>query len=158
MQTLWQKISANKFSRFILSSGTGFFVDIISFYFLYRNVFTEDLYDILWFNIGRHSLVLAVSFFLGVLVNFLMTRFIVFTESTLSPYKQFVRFAMVAIIGFFANLAILHVMIRVLDMYAPLARIIAALSLFFASFFIHKFFSFNLKKGNGDKGNHIKSR
>jgi len=81
---------------------------------------------------------------LGVVVNFVITRYIVFHESVSSPLKQFVRFVSVAIIGFFANLFMLDIFIRSLNFYPPVARIAAALSLFFASFFVHKFFSFSL--------------
>jgi putative flippase GtrA len=77
-------------------------------------------------------------------VNFLITRYAVFTESASSPLKQFLRFISVAIVGFFANLGLLDFFIRSLHFYPPVARITAALSLFFASFFIHKFFSFSL--------------
>jgi putative flippase GtrA len=69
---------------------------------------------------------------------------LVFSESKLAPYKQFVRFVSVAIIGFFANLVVIKIFIQEFGMYPPLARIVAALSLFFASFFVHKLFSFSL--------------
>jgi hypothetical protein len=73
-----------------------------------------------------------------------MTRYLVFNESKLSPTKQFIRFATVAFIGFFANLGVLKVLIQSLDIYPPYARIGAALSLFVASYFVHKVFSFSL--------------
>ena len=87
---------------------------------------------------------LAISFFLGVMVNFLITRYVVFTESKLAPYKQFLRFVSVATIGFFANLGVIKILIQSFGMYPPVARIVAALSLFFASYFVHKLFSFSL--------------
>ena len=68
----------------------------------------------------------------------------VFTESVSSPLKQFVRFVAVAIIGFFANLTVLKIFIQDVHMYPPVARPAAALSLFFASYFVHRFFSFSL--------------
>ena len=68
----------------------------------------------------------------------------VFSESKSSPLKQFTRFSSVAIIGFFANLGVLEIMIQLLHIYPPLARILAALSLFCAGYFVHKFFSFSL--------------
>jgi putative flippase GtrA len=81
---------------------------------------------------------------MGVVVNFLITKYFVFSQSKSSSLKQFIRFASVAIIGFFANLAILKLFIQDLNMYPPVARPLAALSLFFASYFIHKAFSFSL--------------
>jgi len=139
-----KKISRNQVVRFVLSAGTGFVVDICCFYLFYHNIFEQKYYDVLGMHLRNFTLSLAVSFFIGVMVNFLMTRYIVFTESKTSFSKQFFRFTAVAFIGFFANQFLLEVMVNKLNMYPPVARPLAALSLFFASFFIHKAFSFSL--------------
>jgi len=77
-------------------------------------------------------------------VNFLITRYLVFSESKLAPYKQFVRFVSVAFIGYFANLMVIEFLVKKLGVYPTYARPAAALSLFFASYFVHRVFSFSL--------------
>jgi len=134
----------NQVVRFVLSAGAGFVVDITAFYILYHNYFARPVYTLLSFKFDNHTLSLGVSFFLGVIVNFLITRFFVFNQSASTPLKQFIRFSTVAIIGFFANLFLLDVFVKGLHIYPPVARVSAALSLFFASFFVHKAFSFSL--------------
>jgi putative flippase GtrA len=141
---LQQKFFKNQVARFVFSAGIGFLVDIFAFYLLDHNLLEQPTYRVFSFTIDNYTLSLAISFFLGVVVNFLITRYMVFNESTSSPTKQFLRFASVAIIGFFANLTLLDIFIRSLHVYPPVARVAAALSLFFASFFVHKFFSFSL--------------
>jgi putative flippase GtrA len=138
-EKLLQKILKNEVARFVLSAGAGFLVDISAFYLFYHNLLTKKRYHVLNADLSNYTISLAMSFFLGVIVNFLITRFVVFTDSKLAPYKQFIRFVSVAIIGYFAK-----VLIKDLGMYPPVARPVAALSLFFASFFIHKVFSFSL--------------
>jgi putative flippase GtrA len=143
--SIGDKIIKNQVVRFILSAGVGFLVDIGSFYIFYHYLFANrKTYYILFFTVHDYILSFSMSFFLGVLVNFTITRYFVFSESKSSPLKQFVRFVSVAIIGYFANFAVLKFFILALGLYPPVARITAALSLFFASFFIHKFFSFSL--------------
>jgi len=154
--SLSHKIFKNQVARFIFSAGIGFLVDIFAFYLLYHKFLEQPVYQVFSFRYDNYTLSLAISFFLGVIVNFLITRYMVFNESVSSPAKQFFRFAAVAIVGFFANLGLLNIFIRSLDMYPPVARITAALSLFFASFFVHKFFSFSLSlrhhaTGTGNK-------
>ncbi|MBS7565226.1 GtrA family protein [Mucilaginibacter sp. Bleaf8] len=144
----------NKFVRFLFSAGSGFVVDISAFYILDRFMFTEQSYMILGHSTGNHALALSVSFFLGVLVNFLITRYLVFSESRLPFMQQFMRFGLVAFVGYFANLEVLKLFIKYVHLAPPVARITAALSLFFASFFIHKFFSFNLSLKNNASRNH----
>lgn len=138
------KLLKNQVVRFVLSAGAGFLVDMCAFYFLYDSFFERPVYTLLNFKFDNYTLSLGVSFFLGVTFNFLITRYFVFNESASTPLKQFIRFSSVAIIGFFANLVLLDVFIKGVHMYAPVARVTAALSLFFASFFVHKVFSFSL--------------
>ena len=141
---LWHRLLKNQMFRFILSAGTGALVDVSAFYLFYHNLLVKHTYDILSFTVRNSTLSLAISFFMGVVVNFLITRSLVFHESKSKASKQFTRFILVAIVGFIANLALVKLMIQVFDIYAPVARIIAILSLFFASYFIHKVFSFSL--------------
>jgi len=139
-----KKIAKNQIARFLLSAGMGFLVDISVFYLLYHNLLSQRRYHFFNSEYKNSTVSLAISYCLGVVVNFLITKYLVFSESTTSSTKQFIRFASVAIIGFFANLGAIDLLIHYFNMYPPLARPLAMLSLFFASFFIHKFFSFSL--------------
>ena len=151
-QTLGHKLFKNQVVRFILSAGIGFLVDIGSFYLFYHNLLTQKTYHLFSFTIHNYILSFSISFFLGVLVNFLITHYFVFTESETSSTKQFFRFLMVATLGYFANFAVLKIFILALHLYPPVARITAALSLFFASYFVHKFFSFSLSLRHHSRG------
>jgi putative flippase GtrA len=141
---LGNKILKNQVLRFVFSAGVGFLVDISAFYLLYHNLLVQHTYHIIFFTVRNYTLSFSISFFLGVLTNFLITRYFVFSESKLPPHKQFFRFISVAVIGYFANLAVLKIFIQALHIDPIVARPAAALSLFFLSFFIHKFFSFSL--------------
>ena len=143
-QVLQHRLVKNQVFRFVFSAGVGFLVDISTFYLLYHNLLSQHTYRVFSFTVRNFSLSLAISFFLGVVVNFLITKFLVFHESQSRSSKQFIRFVLVAIIGFFANLTVVKFLIQDMDVYPPYARVIAALSLFFASYFIHKVFSFSL--------------
>jgi putative flippase GtrA len=143
-KSFWQRIAKNQVARFILSAGMGFLVDVVCFFLLFHYAFTQRNYNILSFKVNSSTLSLGISFTLGVFVNFLITKYLVFTESQTSAYKQFFRFAVVATVGFFANLGMIELFIRYFNMYPPMARPLAALSLFFVSYFVHKFFSFSM--------------
>ncbi|RCH55219.1 GtrA family protein [Mucilaginibacter hurinus] len=144
MMNTWHTLMQSRIFRFLLSAGAGFFVDVSSFYVCFNYIFTKRQYPIIGINVGNHTLSLTVSFSLGVIVNFLITRYIVFSESKLSPRTQFLRFASIAVVGLFASMLIMDLFVKPLNVYAPLARILTALSLFFASYFIHKVFTFGL--------------
>jgi putative flippase GtrA len=141
---LEHKLVKNQVFRFVLSAGTGALVDVSAFHLFYHKIFESKTYQILTLTLGNYTLSLAISFFLGVITNFSITRYIVFQDSKLKPSKQFIRFISVAIIGYFANWAIIKLFILKFNFDPDAARIIAISSLFFASYFIHKVFSFSL--------------
>lgn len=143
-KSLWYKFTKNQVVRFLLSASIGFMVDIAAFYILYHNILTKNSYLLFSIPVKNSTLSLSISYVLGVITNFTITKFMVFSESKTSPAKQFSRFLLVAVAGFFANLGVLKILIQALGIYPPLARICAALSLFVASYFVHKFFSFSL--------------
>src|SRR4051812_35174540 len=122
-EKLWNTLTKSSVVRFLLSAGAGFVADIVIFYLLYHNLFEQKTYDMLSYTIRNSTLSLSVSFSLGVMVNFIMTRYLVFNQSKLPAYKQFIRFVSVAVVGFFANLIVLKLMIQELNVYPPLARI-----------------------------------
>ena len=142
--SLGNKILKNQVLRFVFSAGMGFLVDIAVFSLLYHNWLIQKKYNVFSFPVRNYYVSFSISFFLGVLTNFLITRYFVFSESSLPPYKQFFRFALVATIGYFANLALLTFFIQTLNIDPLIARPSSALTLFFFSYFVHKFFSFSL--------------
>lgn len=151
-----KKLAKNQIARFLLSAGMGFLVDISVFYLLYHNLLSQRRYHFFYSEYKNSTVSLTISYCLGVVVNFMITKYLVFAESTTSSTKQFIRFAAVAIIGFFANLGAIDLLIHYFNMYPPLARPLAMLSLFFASFFIHKFFSFSLSMRHQHEAAHTK--
>jgi putative flippase GtrA len=143
-KNFWNKLLKNQVIRFVLSAGTGALVDVSAFRILHFYILTNKSYRIFSLDLSNYSISLAISFFTGVVINFLITRYLVFTESKSKSSKQFFRFMSVAIVGYFANLAVIEIFIKALRMDVDVARITALLSLFFASFFVHKLFSFSL--------------
>lgn len=143
-ETTFQKLLKNEVVRFIFSAGAGFLVDMAAFSLLDHVLLTQKTYKILNAQVSNYAIAFTISFFLGVTVNFLMTKYVVFSKSKLAPYKQFIRFFSVAIVGYFANLGVIELLVKDLNLNPLVARPTAALSLFFASFFIHKVFSFSL--------------
>ena len=138
------KLLKNQVFRFLLSAGTGALVDVSAFHLFSHYIFEKKEYQIFSYTFSYYTLSLAVSFFMGVIVNFLITRYIVFYASKSRPSKQFLRFIAVAIVGYFANWAIVKLLITKFHINPDIARAAAISSLFFASYFIHKVFSFSL--------------
>ncbi|MFD2146892.1 GtrA family protein [Mucilaginibacter antarcticus] len=143
-KSLKQKIYKNQVARFIFSAGSGALVDVLVFRVMHFYVLTSRSYRIFSFPLSNYTLSLTISFFCGVVVNFLITRYLVFSESKSKSSKQFFRFMLVPIVGYFTSLILIEIFIQNVGMAPDIARISTLGSLFFASFFVHKFFSFSL--------------
>jgi len=143
-----EKLLKNKIVLFFLSAGVGFMVDGLVYYFVYHYYFINHGVKIFNYNISGDIFSLIISYSCCIVCNFLLTKYFVFAHSKLSSQNQFLRFFMVAFVGFFANLLMLRLFVYVFKVYPPLARIIGALSLGVASYFVHKFFSFNIKRSS----------
>ena len=131
--------------KFFLSAGVAFLVDVVVYYIFVNFVFKGEKVFFLGKAHSPNNLSLTISYATGVVINFLITKYAVFTESNLKGRKQFIRFISVAALGFFANYVLLRFFIEYLDFYPTLSRIASALSLGIASFFVHKFFTFKVK-------------
>ncbi|MGI4022466.1 MAG: GtrA family protein [Janthinobacterium lividum] len=142
----FRKLLKNRVVLFFLSTGVGFVVDIIVYYLMYNDIFHHQKFIFSGITFSGDVLSLIISYTCNIICNFLLTKYFVFTHSKLAPGNQFMRFALVAFVGFFANLLLLRLFVNHFKLFPPVARIIAALSLGIASYFVHKFFSFNIKK------------
>lgn len=139
------KVVQSKVVRFFLSAGIAFLVDVSIYFVTITFVFKNQPIIIFSKQVSAHSFCLFISYSCGVITNFLLTKYAVFSESTLASRKQFFRFVLIATIGFFANYGLLRFFVEVWHVFPTLARIISALSLGVASYFVHKLFTFKIK-------------
>lgn len=135
----------NKIVRFFLSAGIAAIVDVFTYYVIINFIINHSPVTINNEAISAHEFSLFISYTVGVLANFTITKYAVFNDSTLKSRQQFSRFAMVAVIGFFANYGLLRFFVEYCSLWPTLSRICSALSLGFASYFIHKGFTFKKK-------------
>lgn len=140
-----EKLTNNTVAKFFLSAGIAFLVDVTVYYIFVNFIFGDEKVFFLGKPHSPNNISLAISYSLGVLVNFFITKYAVFAESKLKGRKQFLRFIGVAALGFFANYALLRYFIEYLDFFPTPSRIASALCLGIVSFFVHKFFTFKMK-------------
>lgn len=141
-----KKLLKDEVVRFFLSTGVGFLVDTMVYYLVYHYGLKKQEYKMFNITVSKDVIALIISYTCCIICNFLLTKYFVFAHSKLSSQNQFTRFFTVAFLGFFANLLLLRVFVYIFKIYPPLARIITALYLGVASYFVHKFFSFNIKR------------
>ncbi len=140
------KTLQSKAVKFLFSAGTATLVDVTLYFLIINYFFNHQRVKIYSFSASAHNFTLVISYSCGVLINFLLTKYAVFSESNLASRKQFFRFSLIAFIGFFANYGLLRLMVEIFDFYPTISRILSALTLGLASFYIHKLFTFKVKE------------
>jgi putative flippase GtrA len=140
-----------KIFRFAVSGGTATIVDA-SAYAIFVHLFGVPHAKVAHLE-PKHLVCYSLSYLLGLLTNFLISKYYVFYESTLKFHVQFVRFFIVALIGYIANYYVLLLLTWIVPLIIQLpkaifptfVRIMAAGSVAVGSFLMHKFFSFNIR-------------
>lgn len=146
--TILFKIYSNKALRFLLSAGIATIIDVF-IYFVAINFLIVDLQlSLLGHSILNHEIALIISYTIGFCCNFLITKYAVFNESDLRSRNQFIRFSLIAIMGFFANYGLLRFFVEFCGFWPTISRIFSALSLGLASFYIHKQFTFKISNND----------
>lgn len=147
-----RKIIDNKVVRYFFSAGFATVVDVtvyfITFNFILRKTdipFIDPL--VITAPIGS----LIISYSCGLMTNFLITKYMVFTESDLRGRHQLLRYLQVAAVILLLNYFFMKFLIHILHLYPTISRIISALTIGMLSFLFHKSYSFKVVNKNGEK-------
>jgi putative flippase GtrA len=98
------------------------------------------------YTISAATASLFLSYTFGLLTNFLITRYLVFSESELEFHKQLFRYVLVALLVLALNWGFMRILIRELEWYPTISRAVSALVIGMLSFVIHKTYSFKVGK------------
>ncbi len=144
--TLLSRLFQNKVIRYFFSAGIATGLDVIIYSFSFNFIFQKKVVYTPVIAISPHVASLMISYSCGLITNFFIARYVVFSESTGKKRNQFYRFFIVGVIGFFANYGVLRFLVEVLGVWPTFSRVISALSLGVLSFYLHKIFSFRIKQ------------
>ncbi len=131
--------------RYILSGGIATGVDVVTFFIMINYILQKN--DLIFghVHISSHIAALCVSFSLGLITNFLITKYFVFNESNIRGREQFLRYILVAAITFVGNYFMMKILVEVFNIWPTFARLIAVGTIAVLSFRLHKVFTFKVK-------------
>lgn len=142
-----KQIFQSKIFRYFISAGIATWVDVTVYFIAFNYIYQKS--DINLFNkmvVSASTASLILSYTMGLMTNFVITKFLVFKESELETYKQLFRYIIVAMVILVLNYTMMQFLIRKLEWYPTIARAVSALTIGVLSFVIHKTFSFKVPK------------
>ncbi len=145
LHTASKKAMEHKGVRYIISGGTATGVDVVSFFIMFNYILNKENLHLGHMQVGAHIASLCVSFTLGLITNFLITKYFVFNESNIRGREQFVRYILVAAITFVGNYFMMKLLVDVFVIWPTLARLIAVGTIAILSYRLHKVFTFKVK-------------
>ncbi len=131
--------------RYVLSGGIATGVDVFAFFVMINYVLHKTDLVFYHIHISSHIASLCVSFTLGLITNFLITKYFVFSDSNIRGREQFVRYILVATITFVGNYFMMKLLVEVFNVWPTFARLIAVGTIAVLSFRLHKVFTFKIK-------------
>ena len=138
-----KRILNNRVVRYIFSAGMATGVDVVVYFLSFNFLFYKnDLNVAEWLTVSAPTASLAISYSCGLVTNFLITKYLVFTKSDLKGIHQLMRYILVAVLILLLNYLLMSFLIKEMEWYPTIARICSALTIGFLSFIIHKFYSF----------------
>jgi putative flippase GtrA len=142
-----KRIIDNKVVRYFFSAGTATIVDVMVYFVTFNFILQkQDIPFIKPLVITAPIASLVISYSCGLMTNFIITKYMVFTDSILRGRHQLMRYILVALVILVLNYLLMKFLIHILHWYPTVSRIFSALSIGVLSFIFHKFYSF---KGAG---------
>jgi putative flippase GtrA len=149
----FKKLIDSKVFRYFISAGIATWVDITVYFLAFNYIYQKmdiDFFGMITITAPTASLIL--SYTMGLITNFTITKFMVFKESELETYKQLFRYILVAMVVLVLNYFLMNFLIGTLHWYPTIARAVSAVSVGLLSFVVHKTFSFKVASPKKSEG------
>lgn len=142
-----KKVFQFKLIRYGMAAGIATVVDVSIYFIAFNYIFKkQDIHLMQFLVLGAPTASLVLSYSCGLITNFTITKYFVFTESDLRGHHQLMRYVMVAVLVLFLNYGFMSFLIRTMEWFPTIARATSAIIIGFISFAIHKVFSFKVSK------------
>ena len=144
MDKIFEFLQSRVFKYFI-AAGLATVVDVGFYYLCFNYAFDKQPVTLFGsFVLKATTISLVISYSCGLVTNFSISKYLVFTDSEMKTTSAFSRFVMVALFVLMLNYFSMNFLIHQLEWYPTVARAVSALSIGVLSFLFHKFFTFKV--------------
>jgi putative flippase GtrA len=132
--------------RYAACGGSNMMLDITVFYISYHYILHEKILDLGYFAFRPWSAALVMAFCVSFPVGFLLSKYIVFSNSELRGRIQLFRYVLVVAVNLILNYSFLKIMVEYMDFYPTIARVFATAIIVTFSYLSQKHFTFKERK------------
>lgn len=132
--------------RYAACGGANMLLDILIYYVSYNYILNKEVLDLGFFAFKPHIAALWIAFCVSFPVGFLLSKYVVFTQSELRGRVQLFRYLLIVGVNLLLNYAFLKTMVEYLGFYPTIARIFTTCIIVTFSFLSQKHFTFKERK------------
>ena len=131
--------------RYAACGGTNVVLDITLFFTLYNFVFHKQIVDLGFIAFQPHIAAFIFSFFITFPIGFLLSKYIVWTESSIKGHVQLFRYFVIVMMNLLMNYFFLKLFVEYLHIYPTIAKLITTVIVILFSYLSQKHYSFRVK-------------
>ncbi|MEO6228556.1 MAG: GtrA family protein [Ferruginibacter sp.] len=131
--------------RYAACGGFNVFIDIFLYFLFYNFLLDKQVLQLGFIAFKPHIAAFLLSFLITFPVGFLLSRFIVWTDSLVLWHVQLFRYFVVVLINLFLNYIFIKILVEYFKIYPTIAKLITTVIVIIFSYLTQKHFTFKVK-------------
>ena len=134
--------------RYAACGGGNVMLDICLYFISYNFIFKKQVVDLGFIAFKPHIAALLVSIFITIPVGFLLSKYVVWTASSLKGRIQLFRYLLIVVTNILLNYFFIKLFVERLHFYPTIAKIVTTAIVIIFSYLSQKHYTFKVKNSN----------
>ncbi len=132
--------------RYAACGGANVFLDILLYFVFYNFVLDKEILQLGFIAFQPHIAAFLMSFIVTFPTGFLLSRYVVWSDSEVLWHIQLFRYFLVVLINLFLNYVFIKFFVEYLHIYPTISKLITTVIVIIFSYLSQKHFTFRVKK------------
>jgi putative flippase GtrA len=138
--------------RYAACGGANVALDITLFFIFYNFVFHKQIVHLGFIYFQPHIASFLLSFTITFPVGFLLSKYIVWSSSTLKGHVQLFRYFLIVVMNLLMNYFFIKVLVEYLFFYPTIAKMVTTVIVVTFSYISQKHYTFKVNPLSNEKG------
>ena len=145
---IFQKLMPLHTFRYAACGGVNVALDITLFFISYNFIFQKQILDVGFIAFQPHIAAFLLSFTITFPIGFLLSKYIVWTDSVVKGRIQLFRYFVIVMMNLLFNYFFLKLFVEYFHIYPTISKLLTTMIVIVFSYLSQKHFTFKVKKVN----------
>jgi putative flippase GtrA len=131
--------------RYAACGGGNVVLDIVLFFILYNYIFKKQIVDLGFIAFQPHTAAFLSSFMITFPVGFLLSKYVVWTDSSIKGHVQLFRYFVIVMINLVFNYILIKLFVEYFHIYPTIAKLLTTIIIVVFSYLSQKHYTFKVK-------------